>query len=168
MNFNTKLHQLWHAILPQHDRCTYSFLVRKYELSVRALTASTFCCLLFSFPFFAFQFTFFLKGCVWSVQSKTHMWERLTTYLLLSLSQIDNDVEMKPWTNIELNPTKPKINPKKPDQIRWWLVSKLNQDESQETLWVSHDTPPFWKLRRLGGSLRTYTTQYHIAPPAIL
>ena len=30
---------------------------------------------------------------------------------------------MKPWTNIELNPTKPKINPKKPDQIRLMIAS---------------------------------------------
>ena len=28
--------------------------------------------------------------------------------------------------------------------VQWWPVSELNQEESQETLWVSHDTPPFW------------------------
>ena len=41
--------------------------------------------------------------------------------------------------------------------IKRWSVSKMNQEESRETLGVSHDSPPFWKPRGAWG--RVYGLQ---------
>ena len=54
--------------------------------------------------------------------------------------------------------------------IKRWSVSKMNQEESRETLGVSHDSPPFWKPRGAWG--RVYglqlTRQHDIVPTAFL
>ena len=64
--------------------------------------------------------------------------------------------------NIELNPTKPKMNPKKFDQIRSMLASvRAEPGRDTETLWVSHDTPPFWKPPRAWGK---FTDLYVTVP----
>ena len=56
---------------------------------------------------------------------------------------------MRPLANIELNPTKPKMNPKKPDQIRS-MMAYVGAEPERVTRAVMNArvTPPFWNPRR--------------------
>ena len=68
---------------------------------------------------------------------------------------VQNNAEARPRTNIELNPTKPKMKPKKLDQIRSAIARVGNEPDytsrhecrhkSRKTFRESHDSPPFWK-----------------------
>ena len=140
----------------------------EYEPKVRALAASTFCCVfvvfLFFLPFFPFNLhssskyilEVFRAKCTWE-----NVW-RHTFYLPVDNNACRN-AEMTPWANIELNPTKTKheseetrsdsFNNGQCRSYRWW--TRTSHKNRYDCLMILRH---FENREGLEGSLRTHDT----------
>ena len=86
------------------------------------------------------------------------MWEQFDDEAVTFKSITSRNSEVRPWANIEVNPTKPKMNPKKPNQIRSTMArvgAGPDHKSRYECLTIVHH---FENREVFKEGLQTYTT----------